>query len=561
MRKLTALLLTGILLVSIPISTLASPEVVKFSVTLEDSEFYVDMGLSNQSKQGYEYIADIERDTSTLSEYQGILDLDEPGIGGDRRAVFPDQSDKVYDYDNLVSVTVGLNFKINNGTENDTVTIGAFNQEKSSHPQENQLVMTWWNSNASFLSRDKIHSSINPSDDEFRNIYEEYPDFGSYRIYLHSNWTQDTRPGVNETLELESLSLYVRVTTWDVTNIDFVAIDCTELVITNEGQEDTDFDIIMGGSLEMFPQSTFSFNKVPGGEVIREEICVFVSPPNYPSAMYVDYFELNNSIRVSATHHSTQMITISKSVYLEPALSPYMVYEIYSTSVNPGFSDIFKEGQGYLRNQHICSDSSEVNFTVNNGGNMDDTAQIKISNLQELENAGFALSLPANQYLIEAKPEYSDELYLSNKSYRYLGQDFTITVDSSGVEETQVDYLLTVNVSTTLQGVESSDETTIILKLSCQNTEEIDKENTNTNETEEQELESENNTLYEGDEAGECSDEADNDKDGLFDCDDDTCAGSPACKVTDSKDESSLPSVSMIPALISIGLIAIFRRK
>ena len=36
--------------------------------------------------------------------------------------------------------------------------------------------------------------------------------------------------------------------------------------------------------------------------------------------------------------------------------------------------------------------------------------------------------------------------------------------------------------------------------------------------------------LYEGDEPGECSDGADNDKDGLFDCDDDQCAGSPACK-------------------------------
>jgi WD40 repeat protein len=69
--------------------------------------------------------------------------------------------------------------------------------------------------------------------------------------------------------------------------------------------------------------------------------------------------------------------------------------------------------------------------------------------------------------------------------------------------------------------------------------------------------------LYEGDEAGECSDEADNDKDGLFDCDDDTCAGSPACKANDSgeDDESLLPSVSMIPALISIGLIARYRRK
>ena len=41
--------------------------------------------------------------------------------------------------------------------------------------------------------------------------------------------------------------------------------------------------------------------------------------------------------------------------------------------------------------------------------------------------------------------------------------------------------------------------------------------------------------LYEGDEPGECSDGADNDKDGLFDCDDDQCAGSPVCKSTEDE--------------------------
>jgi hypothetical protein len=34
---------------------------------------------------------------------------------------------------------------------------------------------------------------------------------------------------------------------------------------------------------------------------------------------------------------------------------------------------------------------------------------------------------------------------------------------------------------------------------------------------------------FEGDEAGECSDDADNDQDGLFDCDDEDCEGSDEC--------------------------------
>lgn len=39
--------------------------------------------------------------------------------------------------------------------------------------------------------------------------------------------------------------------------------------------------------------------------------------------------------------------------------------------------------------------------------------------------------------------------------------------------------------------------------------------------------------LFEGDQAGECSDGADNDRDGLFDCDDPNCAGSPSCKISE----------------------------
>ena len=54
------------------------------------------------------------------------------------------------------------------------------------------------------------------------------------------------------------------------------------------------------------------------------------------------------------------------------------------------------------------------------------------------------------------------------------------------------------------------------LALSCS-----DKDNENATDS--------GGTLVEGDEAGECSDEADNDGNGLFDCDDPGCVGSPAC--------------------------------
>lgn len=41
---------------------------------------------------------------------------------------------------------------------------------------------------------------------------------------------------------------------------------------------------------------------------------------------------------------------------------------------------------------------------------------------------------------------------------------------------------------------------------------------------------------YEGDGPGECTDKADNDRDGKFDCDDDGCAGSPDCESGDASE-------------------------
>ena len=49
---------------------------------------------------------------------------------------------------------------------------------------------------------------------------------------------------------------------------------------------------------------------------------------------------------------------------------------------------------------------------------------------------------------------------------------------------------------------------------------------------------------YEGDEAGECTDGADNDQDGLFDCDDEGCQGSPDCGEADADTDADTDSDS-----------------
>ena len=198
---------------------------------------------------------------------------------------------------------------------------------------------------------------------------------------------------------------------------------------------------------------------------------------------------------------------------------------------------------------HNMCNSTEINFTVVNNGNFQDTVKVRISNLQDLEDAGFVLTLPALQYQIDSGSE----------------QLIRVIVNSTGVVDTEKDYLLTLNVSTTLEGWDVSAENTAMMKfVECQGDKEEDRNETVDNDDSQKDKDnltiSDKDEPYEGDDAGECSDEADNDRNGLFDCDDEGCAGSPACKVTDSEDESSLPSVSMIPVLISIGLIARYRR-
>ena len=49
-------------------------------------------------------------------------------------------------------------------------------------------------------------------------------------------------------------------------------------------------------------------------------------------------------------------------------------------------------------------------------------------------------------------------------------------------------------------------------------------------------------SLYEGDAAGECDDDADNDQDGLFDCEDDGCAGADVCNSDEPSAEPSQPT-------------------
>ena len=141
-------------------------------------------------------------------------------------------------------------------------------------------------------------------------------------------------------------------------------------------------------------------------------------------------------------------------------------------------------------------------------------------------------------------------------------QPVQVLVNSTGVSNTEIDYPLILNISTTLEGWDVSAEATTIMKLvDCQEEKEtVDRDDSK--EEKDNSTSTDKDGPYEGDDAGECSDEADNDRDGLFDCDDEGCLGSPACKVSDSPTEDSrLPSLSLLTVITILGIMSILRRR
>ena len=84
----------------------------------------------------------------------------------------------------------------------------------------------------------------------------------------------------------------------------------------------------------------------------------------------------------------------------------------------------------YSSPSHSICNTGVINFTTVNNGNFHDTAQFRISNIQELEDAGFILVLPASQYIIESGGEqlisvsvYSSEVVNVEKNYSLVLYD------------------------------------------------------------------------------------------------------------------------------------------
>ena len=327
------------------------------------------------------------------------------------------------------------------------------------------------------------------------------------------------------------------IVTWELTDIATGGeVGCTEMVIANEGQSYLDVDATLsGGGLPISP-GVVSVTLAPGGSV-TVPICVIavVGQSSYKNVQVTAIAQGRET--------NTQLNQVNKNAGFTVIISPYAHYDV----VGLPSRDIYLPS---WKNDCLGNSTVTLYFVVVNYGNYVNTVQLRISNLQELEDAGFSIAF----YHPESAPQFDIDA---------AGEaPVIITVNSTDVEDTETDYPLTLNVSNTLEGDDTSAENTTVMKFTdCQEEKEtVDKDDSQKDK--DNLTSSDEGGPYEGDDAGECSDEADNDRDGLFDCDDEGCLGSPACKVSDSPTEDSrLPSLSLLAVVTMLGIISILRRR
>ncbi len=161
---------------------------------------------------------------------------------------------------------------------------------------------------------------------------------------------------------------------------------------------------------------------VEGSDYCEENPYFFYEPGNFSFIVRMWVYDLDDDDNSSYTHPFYFHINVVEN---------YLDYNIYSSP------------------SHSICNIDVINFTAVNNGNFHDTAQFRISNIQELEDAGFILALPASQYIIESGGE----------------QLISVSVYSSKVVNVEKIYSLVLNVSTTLEGWNDSAESSTIMNF------------------------------------------------------------------------------------------------
>ena len=248
----------------------------------------------------------------------------------------------------------------------------------------------------------------------------------------------------------------------DVVNLDVSpgasGIGCTEMVISNLGTITIDVDVELSGDNITISPGAVSVTLAPEGN-ITTPICALALTRSEARAHPV-------SVLASGRETNTHLNPVQVTSNFTAIVDPYARLSI----------------QAPLPAKHCIGSTFWTNFTGVNNGNANDSVVFEVSNIQELEDAGFTFTLPILQYQLEPA------------SF----QNLVIKVDGENVAEGY--YNMIVTISTTMDGESFSAAATYQIWMAN-------------------------------------------------------------CQEQDANiEDDSLPSISLIPALIAIGIIALRRR-
>ncbi len=473
--------------------TATSQAAVAYSISFTNGQVYLDVSSKSENHSSI-----VETNYDSRFEFYGFLDENE--------SIDYTNNNDVANNLRIISMSIKVTWEIQNWTNTNNFSMAAFGMSKTSSEQTGSMELVRYVNEV--LTEGSLISNKSKSKIDFESIFFVTPP----SLEMSFSFNQGTMFNLSQV----SFEVSTEIVTWTFNEIVRGTGACTEMVVSNEGQATIDVDVsLSGGGVTISPDAV-SVTLGPGGSITVPICALALTMSSYKTVQV--------SALASGRETNTQLNQVNKNAGFALIIAPYQAISVSSSPTT-----------------NICfGNTSQVNFTAVNNGNYRDTVAVEVFNQEALEEAGFTVALLAAQYQIDAAGE----------------QPVRVMVDSTEVSNTELDYPLTLNVSTTLQGERTSAESTTIMKfVDC----EADKDNSKKEQNTDSESDSDND--YEGDEAGECSDGADNDRDGLFDCDDDTCAGSSSCKNSDSIEESGLSSLSLLSVLSMLGIISILRRR
>ena len=413
MSQWKSILVVALFLVGLT-PTATSQAAVAYSIAFTEGQIHLDV------KNNVNFFSYVEIQDTNRWEFDHILK--------DGETFSYTNNTGITDNLQILSLTVRVQWEATNWTDGDFI-INALGLSETVSSQNGSIGLTWYgHNNLTYILNHTSHLVVAEANNE--------SDFeSSFFLEAPSN---DMSFAFNEKFvgNLTEINYSVRteIITWEFDVIHSDPTVCTEMVITNEGQATVDVDVsLSGGGITISPGAV-SVTLAPGGS-ITVPFCVIYLGSSYKTVQV--------SAIASGRESNTQLNQVNKNAGFAVIVSQYMLYSVYSSPSND-----------------IClGNTSQVEFTAVNNGNYQDTVKVRISNLQDLEDAGFMLALPAVQYQIDSAGE----------------QPVRVLVDSSGVSNTEIDYPLTLNVSTTLQGDDTSAENTTIMKfVECQDSGEGD---------------------------------------------------------------------------------------